>query len=64
MKTNSSLIAVLLGFAIIIACILGWVLNIVAIAHSNFDFSNITGMIVLRIIGVFLAPLGSVLGYL
>lgn len=40
----------------------GWVMNIVALTQSSFE--PITGMLVARIIGVFLAPLGAVLGYL
>ena len=45
-----------------LAGIVGWVMNIVTIAQSSFD--PITGMLVLRCIGVVLAPLGAVLGYL
>lgn len=44
-----------------LAGVTGWVMNIVDIVNS--DFSNITGMLVIRIIGVFVAPLGAVLGY-
>lgn len=40
----------------------GWVMNVIEITRS--DFGNITGMLVMRIIGVFMAPLGAVLGYL
>ena len=40
----------------------GWVWNIVKIAGS--DFAQITGMLILRVVGVFLAPLGAVLGYI
>lgn len=40
---------------------IGWVLNIITIAGSSFD--HITGILVLRIIGVFVAPIGAVLGY-
>ncbi|MEN9491131.1 MAG: hypothetical protein RJA63_1580 [Pseudomonadota bacterium] len=39
----------------------GWVWNIVKIVQSGFDV--ITGMFIARCIGVFVAPLGSVLGY-
>lgn len=39
----------------------GWIWNIVKIIHS--DFATITGMLVCRIIGVFVAPLGAVLGF-
>jgi len=59
MKTNSLTVA-LLWLAIIVAALVGWVMNIVAIFHSNF--SSITGELVLRVIGVFVAPLGSIMG--
>lgn len=39
----------------------GWVWNIIKIIDS--DFAVITGMLVARIIGVFIAPLGAVLGF-
>jgi hypothetical protein len=44
-----------------LAGVVGWVMNIVDIANSDFD--NITGMLVIRVIGVFVPPLGAVLGY-
>lgn len=37
---------------------IGWVLNIVQIAKA----SALTGLLIVKIIGVFLAPLGGVLG--
>jgi len=40
----------------------GWIWNIVKIVHS--DFGTISGMLVMRVIGVFVAPLGVVLGFL
>lgn len=40
---------------------IGWVWNIAKIVGS--DFAQITGLLVMRIIGVFIAPLGAVLGY-
>ena len=40
----------------------GWVWNIIKIVGS--DFGSITGLLVMRVIGVFLAPLGAVLGFL
>lgn len=39
----------------------GWVLNIVDLAHM--DFAHITGMLVIRAIGIVVAPLGAVMGY-
>ena len=43
------------------AGVYGWVANIITLWHSNF--SEITGVLVLRTIGIFVAPLGIVLGY-
>ena len=40
----------------------GWVLNLCWIASS--DFSTFTGPLLLRIFGVVLFPLGSILGYI
>lgn len=40
----------------------GWVWNIVKIIGTGFDV--FTGMLIARCIGVFIAPLGAVLGYL
>ena len=40
----------------------GWIANIVKLVGSNFD--PITGMVVARAIGIFVAPLGAVLGFL
>lgn len=56
------LIMILLYIALIIALCYGWIMNIVAIAHSNF--SDLTGLLILRVVGIFVAPLGTVLGYI
>lgn len=45
---------VVLGFG-------GWVANVVKLIGSNFD--PITGLVIARCIGVVLAPLGAVLGF-
>lgn len=39
----------------------GWIANAVKLAHM--DFGTVTGMLILRAIGVIAAPLGSVLGF-
>lgn len=46
-------LALLIGF--------GWGLNIVELAGTSF--SPITGLAILRVIGVFIPPLGAILGY-
>jgi TRAP-type uncharacterized transport system fused permease subunit len=58
---HGDIIAILLYLAIIIGCFYGWISNIMIIAGSNF--SDITGLLVLRVVGIFVAPLGVVLGY-
>ena len=40
----------------------GWISNIIKLA--SMDFGGVTWMLVLRAIGVFVAPLGAVLGFL
>ena len=47
---------------LILGGFIGWVLNIVKIVQTGFDV--ITGMFIARCIGVFVAPLGAVLGFL
>lgn len=37
----------------------GWVLNIIAIAHTE----HVTGMTIIRAIGIFLFPLGAIFGW-
>lgn len=52
----------LLAIALTVLGIYGWIANIVALSGSTFD--PISGLVVLRVIGIFLAPLGSVLGFI
>jgi hypothetical protein len=49
------------GVLALAAFALGWVSNIVQIAGS--DFNDLTTFLVLRFIGIFVAPLGAILGY-
>ncbi len=62
MKQNMGLLSFVVILGIIIAGVYGWVMNLVMIMHS--DFSHITGLLVIRIIGIFMAPIGAVLGYI
>ena len=59
---RSSDIAAIVWLAIVIAAGYGWVMNIITLAHSDFD--PITGLLVLRVVGIFVAPLGTILGYI
>jgi hypothetical protein len=47
--------------ALIVTALYGWVMNMVVIAGS--DFSMITGLLILRLVGIFLFPIGAVLGF-
>ena len=46
---------------LLLAALVGYILNIVEIAQN---FNEITGIMVVRIIGIFLAPIGVILGYI
>jgi hypothetical protein len=59
-KTSSNTAAIVY-LALIAAFLYGWIANIVSIAHS--DLSTLTGMLILRVAGIFVAPLGAILGY-
>jgi hypothetical protein len=56
MKISLSLFAI----AVWIAAIVGWIANIVVLYGASFD--PLTGPVILRIVGIFVAPLGSILG--
>lgn len=56
----AKLIAFIFSLAVIIAFIYGWVNNIISLAG---DTAMSHGMIAARAIGVFVAPIGAVLGY-
>ena len=52
--------AILLAIGLVGACVYGWVLNILALAHMT-DIA--TGEGVLRIVGIFLVPIGIIMGW-
>ncbi len=54
-------IGVLLICSFVFAAGYGWVMNIIKITQSFGDV--LTGMFIARCIGVFVAPLGAVLGW-
>jgi len=49
-------------FVLMVAGVGGWIANIVKLTDMAFD--PLTGMVVLRFIGIFVAPLGAVLGFI
>lgn len=58
---RSDLITLLLYVTILLLLLVGWVRNIIAIIDSD---GTITGMLIGRVIGVFVAPIGSILGWM
>ncbi len=52
----------LVWLGIVIAGVIGWILNIITIAHTDNLLS--TGMGILRVVGIFVPPLGAILGWL
>ena len=60
-KSPYRLYASLAGIIVMLACIYGWIANIVKLFGA--DFVPLSGEVVLRAIGVFVSPLGAVLGY-
>lgn len=53
--------AIGLGFiALWILGIVGWIANLVVLYGASFD--PLTGPVILRIVGIFVAPLGAILG--
>lgn len=44
---------------IVILGIAGWIMNIVSICNAD----DITGFVAVRIVGIFVAPLGAILGW-
>lgn len=51
----------MLSVIIVLGFIPGWIGNVVQLATA--DWSTITGLLILKAIGVFVAPLGAVLGW-
>lgn len=49
----------LIWLGILLLGAIGWICNIIEIAHSDF----VSGMVILRVIGIFFFPLGAVLGW-
>lgn len=59
--SNVGLGLILTYLVILIALVVGWVMNIVSIVGTLAD--PITGMLIARLVGTIVFPLGGVLGY-
>jgi hypothetical protein len=57
-----AVIASLVIIGLWLGLIAGWVMNIITIANSSF--TPLEGFLVLRVVGIFVAPLGAVLGWI
>lgn len=53
-------VAALFVIAITVAAVWGWVVNIIALAGNQGESF---GLIALRVVGIFMAPLGAILGF-
>ncbi len=48
-------------YGFIIAFAIGWIMNVVKLANGKYDTN---GTFVLRVVGIFFAPLGAVMGFI
>lgn len=60
-SVDIGIVGVLGLIALLIAAAAGWVMNIAAIVHTLSD--PLTGVFIFRCVGIFIAPLGAILGY-
>lgn len=51
---------VLTMFGLWVATVVGWIMNIIDLVHTSF--TPLTAIAVLRVVGIFIFPLGAVLG--
>lgn len=60
---GGSVAGLLFGVALIVAFFRGWILNVIDVTDIE-SFGDMSGREILSCVGVFLAPLGAVLGWL
>lgn len=60
--TSTELAGAIFLIVILAVSLTGWVMNITKIVETCCQV--IDGLLVMRIIGIFIAPLGAVMGYL
>ncbi len=56
---NAAGMSVLLWLIVIV----GWIMNIVSVISLALADNPITTLFILKIVGIFIVPLGSILGY-
>lgn len=62
MKLKLGLVSFLCVLALLGAAFIGWIMNIVTIFHTAGD--PITGMFIVRCIGIIVGPIGAILGWI
>ena len=64
-KGYTAIEALLIGVGVPLALVVlyGWVENIIKLCHMA-DASNHLGMLALRVVGIFMAPIGVVMGFI
>jgi len=50
-------------FVGIIALIIGWFMNLYTVINSAINGAEVTTLFIVRIMGIFIGPIGGVLGY-
>jgi hypothetical protein len=45
----------------VVFILIGWVMNIISLFHMSFD--PLTGLAVLKVVGVFMVPVGGITGW-
>lgn len=61
---NTSNAITLISLIIVILGVGGWVANVYKLISNGFEIATWGGLEVARVIGVFIAPLGSILGFM
>ena len=51
------------AIGVAILAIIGWVMNLVAVINMALDSAPVTAMFILRVVGVFIAFIGAVIGW-
>lgn len=59
-STSIAILGVLIWLGVIITVAIGYILNIVDLFN---DLSTVNGVFIMRIIGIFLPPIGAIMGY-
>ena len=62
-KVNVGIAGALTIIAVFLAAIVGWVMNIISLVGFEGTLASAGILEVFRVIGIFVAPLGAILGY-